>query len=368
MAITASQYSKSVADFDGPLAGGIETWVYTETTNITSTQQTIKYVFGFKQTQTYSDNQRFTAWIDGDVEYDETMLNNKSSDEWQFFAVNKTYTRPSYGSSSVDHTARCRVDEIFNGPTSDTGHKSTDTNVQPKDGTVLGAPTSVVNSAKTSSTLTYTWVDPASSGIGPPPSNMWVQLATDPGFTNLVVNGSVGNVNTWQATGLNRATSYYFRVRAQNSVGWGSFSGGVGATTLATVPDTPATPTVSNATTNGFNVNFTAPPNGGSAITSYQIQVSKDNFATVEETFAGVTGSPKVLTGLDPGAKYRARVRAVNAIGAGSYSAASAEIQTLGGVKVWNGTSWIEGIVRCWDGSSWKVVVVRKWNGSSWVV
>jgi hypothetical protein len=268
----------------------------------------------------------------------------------------------------VDHTARCRVDEIFNGPTSDTGHKSTDTNVQPKDGTVLGAPTSVVNSAKTSSTLTYTWVDPASSGIGPPPSNMWVQLATDPGFTNLVVNGSVGNVNTWQATGLNRATSYYFRVRAQNSVGWGSFSGGVGATTLATVPDTPATPTVSNATTNGFNVNFTAPPNGGSAITSYQIQVSKDNFATVEETFTGVTGSPKVLTGLDPGAKYRARVRAVNAIGAGSYSAASAEIQTLGGVKVWNGTSWIEGIVRCWDGSSWKVVVVRKWNGSSWVV
>lgn len=370
MALTASQYSKSVADFDGNLAGDIETWVYTETTNITTTQQTIKYVFGFKQTSTYSDNQRFTAWIDGDVEYDDTFLNNKGSDEWQFFSVNKTYNRPAYGSSSVNHTARCRVDDIYNGPTSDTGTQSTDTNVLPKDGTVLPAPGGVVWAGTTSSSLQWNWNDAAHSGIGPAATNYWVQVAWDPGFTNLVANGYVGNVNSFTQTGLPRATTFYFRVRAHNSVGAGAFSGGVGATTAATVPDTMVAPTVSAPTTNGFTAAFVAPNNGGSAISSYEMQVSSDNFATVAATITGITSSPRVITGLNPGVTYKARVRAINAVGGGAWSAASNGIQTLGGVKVRNdlNSAWVEGIVRSWNGSSWQVVVVRKWNGSSWVV
>jgi hypothetical protein len=368
MSLTASSKSKGIADFDGNLAGHIETWVWTGVDSQTTTQTTIRYVFGFQQTSTYSDNQDFDAWINGSNVYSSTFLNNKGSDEWQFYETTKTYGRPVYGQPDEYQTARCRVDGIFDGPTSDTGTKSITTKVPSRVGTVLGAPTGAYWAAASSSTLTFNWSDPSSGGIGPVPDNMWVQLATDPGFVNLVANGYVGNVNTWTATGLPRASTYYFRVRAHNSVGDGAFSGAVGATTSPTVPDTMSAPTVLTPTTDGFSVQFVAPNNGGSAITSYEIQVSKDNFATIAATVTGVTSSPRALTGLSPGTKYRARVRAINGQGGASWSASSAEIQTLGGVKVWNGSAWIEGIVRTWDGTSWKVVVVRKWNGSSWVV
>jgi hypothetical protein len=368
MTLTASAKSESIADFSASMAGHIQAWVWTGVNSQTTTQTLIDYVFGFKQTQSYSDTQDFDAWINGTNVHSETTTNNKGADEWQFYTVTKTYNRPAYGSADVYQDARCRVDGIFDGPTSDTGTHNITTKVPAKAGTVLAAPSGVYWAAATSSSLTFNWSDPPSAGIGPAPDNMWVQLATDPGFTNLVANGFAGNVNTWTATGLTRATTYYFRVYAHNSVGASPFSGGVGGTTSPTVPDTMAAPTVLTPTTDGFSVQFTAPNNGGSAISSYEIQVSKDNFATVAATFTGVTSSPKVLTGLSPGTKYRARVRAINAVGGASWSASSAEIQTLGGVKVWNGTAWIEGIVRTWDGSSWKVVVVRKWNGSSWVV
>lgn len=368
MSLTASSHSKASADFDGNLAGHIEAWVWTGVDSQTTTQTTIEFVFGFQQTQTYSDSQDFDAYINGSNVYSTTLTNTKGSDEWQFYSTLKTYNRPAYGSATDYQDARCLIGGIYDGPTSDTGTHNITTGVPAKAGVVLAAPSALANSAASQSSLTFTWTDAPSSGIGPATDNVTFQLATDPGFTALVANGDVGNVNSYTATGLNKATTYYARVRTHNSVGYGAFSGGVGASTSATVPDQVATPTVTAPTTGGFTVDWVAPGNGGSALTSYDIQVSKDNFATVAAQWLGYVGSSKVLTGLSPGSKYRARVRANNAVGAGAFSAASAEIQTLGGVKVWNGSAFIEGIVRSWNGSAWVVVVVRKWNGSAWVV
>lgn len=366
MALTASAHSKADSDFDGNKAGGIETWVYTEVESQTSTQTEIRYIFGFDQDQTYSDTQDFDAWIDGSSVYSSTFSNTKGADSWQYYTTTRTYTRPAYGSPTVYHDARAQVDGIYNGPTSNTGTHDITTGVPAKAGTTLGAPTSFADDAKTSSSITYGWAAPPSAGIGPPVIDYKLQVSTDSGFSTLVYNADVGNVLSKTVTGLNRATTYYARVQAQNSVGYGTWSATDGTTTNATVPDTQAAPTVSTPTSNGFTVNFSAPNNGGSAITSYEQQVSLDNFATVAASFSGT--SPKVLTGLLPGKKYRARTRAVNSIGAGAWSPASAEIQTLGGVKIWTGSAWGEGIVRVWDGSTWKVCIVRKWNGSSWVV
>lgn len=366
MSITASSQSKATADFDGNKAGGIEVWAWSGVESQTSTQTTIRYIWGFDQDQTYSDNQDFDAWLDGDNVYSATLTNNKGSDSWQYYTTTRTYNRPAYGSAAGTHTGRGRIDGIYNGPTSDTTSHTFDTTVPAKAGTVLGPPGSLAYTNRTSSSISYSWNDPTSSGIGPAPSDFTFQVATDSGFTNLVYNSDIGNVNSKTITGLNRATTYYARVRAQNSVGYGSWSSTLAVTTLATVPDTPAAPTVSNATSSGFTVAWTAPNNGGSAITSYNIAISDDDFATW--VAYSDTVSPLVINDLDPGVKYKARVEAVNAIGDGLYSASSAEIQTLGGVKIWNGTIWGEGIVRVWDGTSWKVCIVRKWNGTAWIV
>jgi hypothetical protein len=38
------------------------------------------------------------------------------------------------------------------------------------------------------------------------------------------------------------------------------------------------------------------------------------------------------------------------------------------GMKVWNGSSWVQGTVKVWNGSSWvDAKSVKVWNGSSWV-
>lgn len=367
MAISTTGHSKADADFDGNLAGSIETWVYTEVQSLTTTQCEIQYTFGWDQGSSYSDNQDFYASIDGDVKYDATLLNNKGAGSYKFYETFITYNRPAYGSASVNHEARCQIDGIYNGPTSNTGTQSTDTNVPAKDGVAPGAPPGLTNSSRTSSSLAFTWSDPSMTGLGPGVDDMWIQVATGADMSGLLYNGSVGNVNSFNATGLNKATTYYTRVRAHNSVNWGAFSGIVAASTLATVPDVPGVTSVSNPTTSGFTVAFTTPPDGGSAITGYTIEVSADNFSTIAATVAA-TSSPKVLTGLLPGVKYKARVRANNAVGSSAYSPASLEIQTLGGVKVWNGSAYINGLVRVWNGTSWVVVVVRKWNGTSWVV
>lgn len=368
MSLTASSKSKASADFDGNKAGGIETWVYTEVESQTSTQTTIRFIFGFDQDQTYSDTQDFDAWISGDSVYSSTFSNTKGADSWQFYETTRTYNRGAYGTATDYHSARARVDGIYNGPTSDTGTHDTTTGVPAKAGTVLGAPGSLNSSAITSSSITYTWTDAASSGIGPATDGVYIEVSTSPTFAagTFAYYGAIGNVNSKVVTGLNKATTYYARVKAHNTVGYGAWSSTEAATTLATVPDTQAAPTVSTPTASGFTVGFVAPGNGGSAITSYEQQVSLDDFATVAASFTGT--SPKVLTGLLPGKKYKARTRAVNGVGGASWSPASAEIQTLGGVKVWTGSAWGEGIVRVWDGTAWRVCIVRKWNGSSWVV
>lgn len=366
MAITASSKSKATADFNGNKAGGIEVWAWSGVESQTSTQTEIRYIWGFDQDQTYSDNQDFDAFLDGDNVYSATLTNNKGPDSWQYYTTTRTYNRPAYGSAAGTHTGRARITGIYNGPESDTESHTFDTTVPAKAGTTLGAPGSFDADAKTSTSITYGWTAPSSSGIGPAAIDYKLQVARDSGFTDLVYNSDVGNVLSKTVTGLTRATTYYARVQAQNSVGYGTWSSTEATTTDATVPDTMAAPTVSNATTSGFTVAWVAPNNGGSAITQYNVQVSSDNFAT--STTFNDTASPLVITTLAPGKKYKAKVRAVNAIGSGVYSAASAEIQTLGGVKVWSGSAWNEGIVRVWNGTAWQVVVVRKWNGSTWVV
>lgn len=368
MSLSTTSHSASDADSVGPTAGQIKAWFYTEVISQDTDSTTIKYVFGLDQSSSYNDNQDFLAVINGSTQDNETVLNNKGSGSFKFFEINKVYGRPLYGSAAAVQTARAQVSGIYNGPTSDTGTHNIDTTVPARAGQYLGAPGGFGVNYVDSSQIGWYWSAPASSGIGPAPTSYNMQVAYDPGFTSLVFNANVGNVLSRVISGLSRATSYYARIQAVNSVGGGTWTGAVGYTTSATVPDTMSAPTLSDVTTTGFTVGFVGPNNGGSGITSYEIQVSTDNFATVAATYTGIPSSPKVITGLLPGVKYKARVRAINGVGGASWSSASAEIQSLGGVKIWTGSAWGDGLVRTWNGSAWVVVIVRKWNGSSWVV
>lgn len=114
-------------------------------------------------------------------------------------------------------------------------------------------------------------------------------------------------------TGLTAGTTYSVRIRSVNAAASSSASVAVSGSAYSV----PGAPTITGITgTDGaLSVSFTAPSsNGGSAITSYQYSI--DSGAWV--AFSGTT-SPQAISGLSI-QTYYVRVRAVNAIGAGSAS------------------------------------------------
>jgi hypothetical protein len=139
-----------------------------------------------------------------------------------------------------------------------------------------------------------------------------------------VVTGSPPATTT-TVTGLTNGTAYTFTVMATNSVGTSPESAASSAVT-PTAPTAPAAPTGVTATAGDSqaSVSWTAPSNGGSAITSYTVTPF---IGTVAQTTSTVTGSPPAttttVTGLTNGTAYTFTVTATNAVGTGPASTAS---------------------------------------------
>lgn len=150
-----------------------------------------------------------------------------------------------------------------------------------------------------------------------------VQWATNTSFTANV--GTTTNVSGNQLiTGL-LPTTYYFRVFARNAVTngagtWGPPSAVVSAQ-VATVPNQVTGVTLA-AGPDLAHVTWTAPGNGGAAIQRYELQVATNTgYTTGLQSFnLDANTRSKTVTGLAPGTLHYARVRAVNPVGAGSYS------------------------------------------------
>ena len=136
------------------------------------------------------------------------------------------------------------------------------------------------------------------------------QYSIDKGKTYqsaIVSNGS------FTITGLTNGVSTSVQVRATN------FNGNSLASLAKTVvPATsPAAPSITTITPSAgaLSIAFTAPSNGGSAITSYQY--SLDGGSTWIAPKTAVKTSPLKVTGLPNATAYQVKIRAVNAKGTG---------------------------------------------------
>lgn len=179
-----------------------------------------------------------------------------------------------------------------------------------------------------SSTVTLNWTAVVSS---PAVSDYLVEYSTDGGVTWSTYNDGTSTTTSATLTGLTVGQNYNFRVSAVNSVGVGTPSGSSASVAVATVPATPSvTPTVTVAPGNTATVTWTNPTDGGSALTSVDIQYSSNGGSTWT-TFGGavsLTGT-SVVTGLTSGQTYVFRVRGNNFFGAGAWSAASTGVVAL---------------------------------------
>src|SRR2546422_191039 len=104
---------------------------------------------------------------------------------------------------------------------------------------------------------------------------------------------------------------------AINSVGTGSPSNSASATTLAVAPSPPTGLVATAVSSSQINLSWTAPNNGGSAITGYKIERSSDGGTTWSTLVAntGITGTTYSDTGLAHTTTYTYRVSAINSVG-----------------------------------------------------
>ena len=131
-----------------------------------------------------------------------------------------------------------------------------------------------------------------------------------PGYNDL----NVGNTTSLAVTGLTMGTTYYYRVRAENSCGT-SVSSNVITYAALDVPAVPVATAGSGATCNQITVNWSAAANA----TGYFLDVSTDNafgsFVGIYDNFNAGNVTTVDITGLTTGTTYYYRVRATNTCG-----------------------------------------------------
>ena len=183
---------------------------------------------------------------------------------------------------------------------------------------VPDAPTSV-SAIAGNARATVSWVAPNNRGSAI--TDYIIEFSSNGGSTWTTFTDSVSTATSATVTSLANGTGYIFRISAVNGIGTGSASIASAQVVTAT---TPAAPTVTTSAIVGnaqLQVAFTAGSDGGSAITSYEY--SLNGGLTWAATVAGTT-SPVTITGLTNGTEYTIKLRAVNAVGAGTASTQNA--------------------------------------------
>lgn len=185
--------------------------------------------------------------------------------------------------------------------------------------TVPGAPTGLAVSSITATTGSVAWTAPSDTG-GASITSYTIQVDDSSGFGTPIISTS-DTASPYAMAGLAHTTTYYIRIRANNSVGSGSWSSTASFATTATVPGQPTGLTVTGVTDTGANLAWTAPAdNGGAAISLYQIQVDETSAFSTPLVDTTDTASPYAITGLSAATTYYVRIRATNSLGYGAWS------------------------------------------------
>ncbi|NCC93014.1 MAG: DUF2341 domain-containing protein, partial [Opitutae bacterium] len=152
-------------------------------------------------------------------------------------------------------------------------------------------------------------------------TNYYLDVSTSSSFSSYVSgyqNLSVGNVTSRSIIGLADGTTYYYRVRAQNS---GGTSGNSGTITVATwAKPGVGSPTVSGAGQTSATLGATVSSDGGSVVTSRGTVWGTSANPTGNAVAQGGTGTGAFThsrTGLPAGTRIYFRGYAVNAVGTG---------------------------------------------------
>ena len=127
-------------------------------------------------------------------------------------------------------------------------------------------------------------------------------------------------VREWTTPTLTLNEEYEFQMRAQNELGWNTWSTSKTATITQNVPTKPGAPILRRRQSGEINAAWTAPNANGAAITAYQLQYKLSTAAGWTTASSTITGTNYTVSGLTNGLTYNFRVRARNIGGWSQYS------------------------------------------------
>ncbi|KAA0252557.1 MAG: T9SS C-terminal target domain-containing protein [Chlorobiota bacterium] len=177
-----------------------------------------------------------------------------------------------------------------------------------------------------------------SSGINSPNSltgnpetigKYWLEITTDTSGSTMFFSDSTLTDTTRQVSGFAHLTTYYWRVKAQNEVGWGQFSGWYSFTTIIQRPGVTFLVSPQDQST-GLVQPITVKWRTAPRAEKYTLEVSDSpGFTSFIVRDTNMTDTTRVLPALAPLQEYYWRVYSVN-IGGISDTSAVWRFKTLG--------------------------------------
>jgi hypothetical protein len=286
------------------------------------------------------------TWFQVEVQYTATAaggaqlyVNGQTNSAW---GVSGDYTQPNGNMQRL---------LLWNDSSSSTTDFD-DVSVAAAPGTPPAAPTSVQGAARNQS-VAVTWTAPADGG-SPITGYQVTPYVNGVARTPVLTNSAA---TSFTVTGLTNGTAYTFTVAAINSLGTGSASAASAAVT-PTPASAPAAPSgVQGTPSDGaVNLGWSAPgSDGGSPITGYRITPSINGVAQAP-ILTGSSATSQFVSGLTNGTAYTFTVAAVNAVGTGPNSAASAAITPVAAATRYTNTKFSDGFesgsLSAWDGTA----------------
>jgi hypothetical protein len=178
-------------------------------------------------------------------------------------------------------------------------------------------PVTTAATSTSSTSFTANWTAPLVGTV----DNYLLDVSTSSSFSSFVTGYNslnVGNVLTYNVTGLSASTTYYYRVRANKAsvTGQGGYSNTTTtATSAAPVAPTVTTTTATSITSTTASSGGTVTSNGGSAITAEGVAYGTSTAPTTGTSDGTATPFTSSLTGLTPGTTYYYRAYATNSVG-----------------------------------------------------
>ena len=179
--------------------------------------------------------------------------------------------------------------------------------------------------------LTATWTAPTSNGLSITDYDVQYRKSSATDWTDWT---HTGTAVTATITGLEGASTYQVRVRAESSAGDGPWSAAASLATNASIPDTPAAPTlVLGGGAGQITVQWIAPHDGGAALSGFKVRYKESSAATwTDHTFSSAGSTTETtISSLTDATKYDAQVRATNSEGDSAWSGTSSG--TVGGLS-----------------------------------